>query len=150
MKWRKRLPLPYAANLGFYQYPQSRYDLDYLEWVYAEPDFWRYWTVIEQLAWAAMSRGEDVYYVDPHQLVQSCPGYQVDARTVIVHYPDVYKKSMRAAADKLPLGTPAPGSPPVELRPWRAPKLNFWRYGLNVLKRRKFARLMSQDEFHRS
>ncbi len=150
LRWRRRLPLPYAANLGFYQYPRARYDLDYLEWFYSEPDFWRYWTVIEQLAWAAMSRGENVHYLDPHQLVQACPGYRVDERAVIVHYPDVYKKRMRAQADKLPSGTPAPGTPPVELRPEPAPKLNFWRYGLNVLKRRRFMQLAAHDDVHRS
>jgi hypothetical protein len=149
LRWRVQLPLPYAANLGFYQYPRARYDLDYLEWIYSEPDFWRYWTVIEQLAWAAMSRGENVYYVDPHQLVQACPGYRVDGRAVIVHYPDVYKKRMRAQADRLPPGVPAPGAPPAELRPWRAPKLNFWRYAVNAFKRRRFMRLAAHDDVHR-
>lgn len=146
LRWRNRLPLPCAANLGFYQYPQARYDLDYLEWFYSEPDFWRYWTVIEQLAWAAMSRGENVYYVNPKQLVQACPGYGMDEQTAIVHYPDIYKKRMRAQADKLPAGIPAPGAPPVELKPWRAPKLNFLRYAMNVLKRRHFVRLAAQGE----
>jgi len=150
LRWRTRLPLPFAANLGFYNYPPARYDLDYLEWVYSEPDFWRYWTVIEQLAWAAMSRGRDVYYVDPRQIVQASPGYQVDGRAVIVHYPDVYKKRMRAQADRLPDGEPAPGAPPVALRPERAPKLNFLRYGLNVLHRRKLARLAATDEAYQS
>lgn len=146
LRWRTRLPLPFAANLGFYNYPRARYDLDYLEWVYSEPDFWRYWTVIEQLAWAAMSRGKDVYYVDPRQLVQACPGYTVDARTVIVHYPDVYKKRMRAQADRLPPGGPAGGAPTVELRAGRAPRLTFLRYAQNVLHRRKLMRLAATDD----
>jgi len=150
LRWRTRLPLPFAANLGFYNYPPARYDLDYLEWLYSEPDFWRYWTVIEQLAWAAMSKGKDVYYVDPRQLVQSCPGYTVNERTVIVHYPDVYKKRMRAQTDILPAGIPAPGTLPVELRPERAPKVNFWNYGLNVLHRRRLVRLMATDDAYQS
>jgi hypothetical protein len=141
LRWRRRLPLPFAANLGFYNYPPERYDLDYLEWLYSEPDFWTYWTVIEQLAWAAMSRGKDVYYVDDRQLVQACPDYRVDARTVIVHYPDVFKKRMRAQADALPPGVPAPGAAPVVLRPYRAPRLTFARYALNVLRRRRLVRL---------
>lgn len=148
LRWRTRLPLPYAANLGFYQYPRTRYDLDYLEWFFSEPDFWRYWTVIEQLAWAAMSRGENVYYIDPHQLVQACPGYQLSTCTAIVHYPDIYKKRMRVEADKLPAGTLPTRSPPVELRTWRAPKLNFWRYGLNILKRRLIMRRAAHDDVY--
>jgi len=150
LRWRARLPLPYAANLGFYQYPRKRYDLDYLEWFYGEPDFWRYWTVIEQLAWAAMSRGENVYYVNPRQLVQACPGYRVDEQAIIVHYPDIYKKRMRAQADQLPTGIPTPGAPPVELHSWRAPKLNFCRYAINALKRRRFMRLAAKEEIRRT
>ncbi len=150
LRWRTRLPLPFAANLGFYNYPRSRYDLDYLEWIYSEPDFWRYWTVIEQLAWAAMSRGRDVYYVDTKQIVQACPGYQVTAQAVIVHYPDVYKKRMRSLVDHLPSGAPPPGGSPVELEPFRAPRLNFWRYLQNVRHRRKLMRLAATDEAYRS
>jgi hypothetical protein len=150
LRWRTRLPLPFAANLGFYNYPRARYDLDYLEWVYSEPDFWRYWTVIEQLAWAAMSRGDNVYYVDPRQIVQACPGYQVGERAVIVHYPDVYKKRMRALGDRLPPGVPAPGAPPAELRPERAPRLTFLRYAQNVLHRRHLLRLAATDDAYRS
>jgi len=150
LRWRTRLPLPFAANLGFYNYPPERYDLDYLEWVYSEPDFWRYWTVIEQLAWAAMSRGKDVYYVDTRQLVQACPGYGLNARTVIVHYPDVYKKQMRTQTDKLPSGVPTPNAPPLELIPERAPRLNFWRYGLNVLHRRRLMHLAATDAAYQS
>jgi hypothetical protein len=145
LRWRQRLPLPYASNLGFYNYPPERYDLDYLEWFYSEADFWMYWTVIEQLAWAAMSRGENVFYVDPAQLVQACPGYKVDARTVIVHYPDVYKKRMRARTDVLPPATPAPGAAPVELQPEPAPRLTILRYGLNALRRRQLMRLASSN-----
>jgi hypothetical protein len=147
LRWRRRLPLPYAANLGFYNYPPERYDLDYLEWFYGEADFWAYWSVIEQLAWAAMSRGQNVFYVDKRQFVQSCPGYRVDAQTVIVHYPDVYKKRMRAGADALPAGVPAPGAPPVELQPVLAPRLNFWRYGLNALRRRQLLRLAQTQKW---
>jgi hypothetical protein len=141
LRWRKRLPLPYAANLGFYNYPPERYDLDYLEWFFSEPDFWAYSTVIEQMAWAAMSRGQNVFYMDPRQLVQACPDYTVDARTVIAHYPDIYKKQMRARTDALPHGVTAPGAPPVELRPVPAPRLTIWRYGLNVLRRRRMTRM---------
>jgi hypothetical protein len=57
---------------------------------------------------------------------------------------------MRAQADCLPAGVPVPGAPPVELRPERAPKLNFLRYGLNVLHRRKLARLAATDEAYQS
>jgi hypothetical protein len=150
LKWRTRLPLPFAANLGFYNYPPQRYNLEYLEWVYSEPDFWRYWTVIEQLAWAAMSRGENVYYVDPRQLVQACPGYTMSERTVIVHYPDVYKKKMRQQSDRLPAGVPAAGSPPVVLSPEIAPQVTFLRYAQNVLHRRRLMRLAATDPVHQS
>jgi len=145
LKWRKRLPMPYAANLGFYNYPKERYDLDYLEWVYAEPDFWEFWTVIEQLAWAAMSRGENVYYVTTRQLVQACPGYQVTGETVIVHYPDIYKKQMRALSDALPSGSPPTGASPVELHPFRAPKLNIIRYAMNVMHRKQLMRIAANS-----
>jgi hypothetical protein len=57
---------------------------------------------------------------------------------------------MRAQSDKLPPGVPAPNTPPLELTPEPAPQLNFWRYGLNVLHRRRLMRLAMNDDAYRN
>ncbi len=83
---RRRLRIVEGINTGLTLIDRACYDLDFVDWFLAQPD-WRVipaWT--EPTCWAALARRANGHAVDPRQVLNLYPGAHVEPATIGAHF----------------------------------------------------------------
>ena len=129
---RRRLRVSAAINTGLTLIDRECFDLDFVDWFLAQPD-WRVvpaWT--EPTCWAALAARTDGHAVDPAQLPNLYPSARISPATVGAHFLSAYRNGFHA-------GLTAPArldGPPVPVRFQPLGALGPLGLGLNQLKRK--------------
>ena len=108
---KHRLHMPSRLNSGLMSIPPGRFDLDFVEWFLRQPDFCAFPQVVEQTAWAGMTRNERVRFFDPAQIVCASTRTARTQETVAIHFPSHFKSQLRQFR-----GTASAAAEPVDLR----------------------------------
>lgn len=108
---KHRLRMPSRLNSGLMSVPPGRYDPDYVEWFLAQEDFRAFPQVVEQTAWAGMTRNERVLFFDPAQIACASSETVRTPATVAIHFPSHFK----AQLPRFRAGAAAPEAP-IDLR----------------------------------
>jgi hypothetical protein len=128
----RRLRVSAAINTGLTLIDRARFDLDFVDWFLAQPD-WRVipaWT--EPTCWAALAARGHGHAIDPAQVTNLYPSAHVNGGTVGAHFLSAYRNRFR---DELS----APmrmADPIVEMRIQPLGKIGPVGLGLNQLKRK--------------
>lgn len=81
-----RVKLPQNVNAGFMYAGPGAFDLDFIEWYFGREEFYRYFPVIEQTAWAALGGRCRPYYFDPVQVAFPRPIKELRDDCVCLHF----------------------------------------------------------------
>jgi hypothetical protein len=126
---KPRLPMPSRLNSGLMSIPPGRFDPDFVEWFLGQPDFCAFPQVVEQTAWAGMTRNERVLFFDPAQIVCASTYTRRTEETVAIHFPSHFKSQLPEFR-----GQQSAANEPVDLRLVRPRRLglgalitNAWR-----------------------
>jgi hypothetical protein len=105
------LRLPLRANAGLMGFRTAYFDLDFLEWYVARPEFLFSPVWIEQTAWGLLAMRVGCRVIDPRQVAIPGPGESPrgDSR-VALHFTSTVR-------DLLPLWAPLARGPEPDLRP---------------------------------
>jgi hypothetical protein len=108
---KHRLAMPSRLNSGLMSIPPGRFDPDFVEWFLRQPDFCAFPQVVEQTAWAGMTRNERVRFFDPAQIVCASTHTVPTSETVAIHFPSHFKSQLPEFRGHEPQGRE-----PVDLR----------------------------------
>lgn len=128
---RRGLRVSEAVNTGLTLIDRACFDLDFVDWFLAQPD-WRVipaWT--EPTCWAALAARANGYAVDPAQLTNLYPGAQVGPETVGAHFLSAYRSAFERE-----LHQPLIATAPVEIRLQPLGRLSPLALGMNQLRRK--------------
>ncbi len=128
---RRGLRVSQAINTGLTLIDPTCFDLDFVDWFLAQPD-WRVipaWT--EPTCWAALALRANGHAVDPAQIVNLYPGAQIGAETIGAHFLSAYRGLYGAE-----LQQPVAAAAPVEIRCERLGRVSPLSLGLNQLRRK--------------
>lgn len=129
---RRALRVSAAVNTGLTLVDRARFDLDFVDWFLAQPD-WRVipaWT--EPTCWAALAARTGGHAVDPVQLTNLYPSARVTSETVGAHFLSAYRQRFHREL----AAPPRPAGPPVPVRFQPLGTLGPLGLGLNQLKRK--------------
>ncbi len=129
---RRGLRVSAAINTGLTLIDRAQFDLDFVNWFLAQPD-WRVipaWT--EPTCWAALARRSNGHAIDPAQVTNMYPGARVTATTIGAHFLSAYRARFQTA-----LAAPVRGDEATsEIRFQRLGGLGPLGLGMNQLKRK--------------
>jgi hypothetical protein len=108
---KHRLRMPSRLNSGLMSIPPGRFDPDFVEWFLGQDDFCAFPQVVEQTAWAGMTRNQRVLFFDPAQVVCASVETRRRAKTVAIHFPSHFKSQLAQFRDAQP-----DAGEPVDLR----------------------------------
>jgi hypothetical protein len=120
-----------GINTGVTLIDRALYDLDYVDWFLAQPD-WRVipaWT--EPTCWASLALRANGHAIDPRQLPNLYPETRVGPETLGGHFLSAYRRHF----SEFLLSSPA-GGPAVEVRLMPLSGSGPIALGLNQLKRK--------------
>jgi hypothetical protein len=81
------LKLPSQVNAGIFHMPMNLFDLDFLEWFLAQPNARAIPWLVEQTAWAGLSRNTPVWLFDPAELLNAPPAdADAERSAVAIHF----------------------------------------------------------------
>ena len=129
---RRRLRVVEGINTGLVLYDRGQFDLDYVDWFLAQPD-WRVipaWT--EPTCWAALGARHNGHAIDPRQVTNLYPSAKVTDATIGAHFLSAYRGRFRAE-----LATaPRLDCPPEAIRFESLGEVGALALGSNQLKRK--------------
>lgn len=99
---KHRLPMPSRLNSGLMSIPPGRFDPDFVEWFLGHEDFCAFPQVVEQTAWAAMTRNIGVRYFDPAQVLCASVETKRTSDTVAIHFPSHFKNQLPKFREEQP------------------------------------------------
>lgn len=129
---RRKLKVSAAINTGLTLIDRACYDLDYVDWFLAQPD-WRVipaWT--EPTCWAGLAAHGHGHAIDPGQVTNLYPSARVTPDTLGAHFLSAYRKQFLPEL-AAPVNLDAP-IVDVRLRPLA--RLGALGLGANQLKRK--------------
>jgi len=99
---KHRLAMPSKVNTGAWSVPRAFYDLDFIEWFLAVPEFRVLPTLVEQTCWAALAGSRPVALLDARQVHCAAGRPVVADETVAVHFIAEHKRYVADCRDLSP------------------------------------------------
>ena len=129
---RRGLRVVEGINTGLTIIDQSRFDLDFVDWFLAQPD----WEVIpawvEPTCWAALAVRANGHAIDPTQLTNLYPSAAVGPETVGVHLLSAYRKHFHSLLEQ----APTLQMPCVDIRLQSLGVSGPWKFSCNQIGRK--------------